>query len=56
MLLHLESNIKPLVRAVAETRQRGRDWLVCVNLAQMAGPVGASAGADNGEADQGDRA
>jgi hypothetical protein len=56
MLLHLESNIKPLVRAVAETRQRGQDWLVCVELAQVAGPVGASVGAANAEADEGYRA
>lgn len=56
MFLDFDSTIKPLTRAMAETRQWGEDWLVCVNLAQVAGPVCASVGADNGAADEGDRA
>ncbi len=44
-----DSTVKPLTRAIAETRQRGEDWLVCGNLGPAAGPVGASAGADNGD-------
>jgi len=48
MFLDFDSTVKPLTRAMAETRQLGEDWLVCVNLAEVARPVGASAGADNG--------
>lgn len=41
--LDFDSTVKPLTRAMAETRQCGEDWLVCVDLALAhPGPAPAS--------------
>lgn len=34
--LDYDSSVKPLTRAMVETRQCGEDWLVCVDLAEVA--------------------
>lgn len=48
--LDFDSTVKPLTRAMAETQQRGEDWLVCVDLARMASCKTAEAAADRGGA------
>ncbi len=47
--LDFDSTVKPLTRAMAETRQWGEDWLVWVDLAQVAADTAAPPAARNGE-------